>query len=497
MKEVSPMLPLLPDLYYLFAPDWRIEADEIVSHICRSKIRVLTLQSYHQMSVYVTSSLVSLTIYFCYLSELLSIFNNTTMLKYLKINRLIDYDIRYDDNVNYKSKPREIYAVHLKQLSLGLNSATFERLAVVLQCFPNLEIFSIVAQQSYDITNGDRWQYLIESSLPLLRIFNFYFDCSNNEISMNFSTFQTDFWHKHHWYTSYVIYNGFTSIYTIPYTYNYFKLTSTTKKYNNSLMNDLNEFDGVKNLTICTSALRDNSSWYFKNVQSLSLINTDNHNHENDEDELKQKHTEYLNKIVNLSNITELNITERCLISPEILLEILRQMPNISSLKLKEQITSSFDDDYELYELLNRKIKILHFSSNLKYSYTDYNFLKIKDLDSFCKIFSNVEELHCYIDNVDDFLFILTKCSKLSVIHVNCVIEKVYRWFENNALGLNVYINYKSNCPMKDDDIRDNSRLIQLMSRIKMSRDKNIENQNDTDTENLNVESENDTDIEW
>ncbi len=50
---------------------------------------------------------------------------------------------------------------------------------------------------------------------------------------------------------------------------------------------------------------------------------------------------------------------------------------------------------------------------------------------------------------------------------------------------------------MKDDDIRDNSRLIQLMSRIKMSRDKNIENQNDTDTENLNVESENDTDIEW
>jgi hypothetical protein len=142
--------------------------------------------------------------------------------------------------------------------------------------------------------------------------------------------------------------------------------------------------------------------------------------------------------MVNLENIKELEITKRCVITAYVLFELLKQMPNISKLKLQKQITNSFYDNYELCELLNKNIKILDFSC---LSYDSY--FKIEDLDGFCKTFSNVEELNCDIDNVDDALFILTKCSKLSIIQVNCVTKPVYRWFQTNVLPSNVYINYQ------------------------------------------------------
>ncbi|CAF1433478.1 unnamed protein product [Adineta steineri] len=64
-------------------------------------------------------------------------------------------------------------------------------------------------------------------------------------------------------------------------------------------------------------------------------------------------------------------------------------------------------------------------------------------MDWFCKTFSNVEELHCDIDNVDDVLLILTKCSKLSIINIKCASEPVFTWFELHARTFNVYINYE------------------------------------------------------
>jgi hypothetical protein len=125
-------------------------------------------------------------------------------------------------------------------------------------------------------------------------------------------------------------------------------------------------------------------------------------------------------------------------ITSELLCEILKQMPNVSSLKLRKQIISSFYNNHELCELLNKKIKILDFT------YPTWNhYVKIQDLDWFCRAFSNLEELQCDIDNVDDVLLILTKCSKLSIIEIKCVIKRVYTWFENNALTSNVYINYQ------------------------------------------------------
>ncbi|CAF4281499.1 unnamed protein product [Adineta steineri] len=132
------------------------------------------------------------------------------------------------------------------------------------------------------------------------------------------------------------------------------------KKYNSPSTNGVNEFDNIKYLSLFTGAIIDDSSWYFRNIQSLSLASTENHRNEDDEYEFKIEH---LKKMVNLSNITRLEITERCGIKSELLLEILKQMPNISSLILKKKIASSFYTNHELCELLNKKIKMFDYTN--------------------------------------------------------------------------------------------------------------------------------------
>ncbi|CAF1494512.1 unnamed protein product [Adineta steineri] len=391
IEQVSSMLTLLPDLYRFYAPGWRIEAQTI----SKSKIQVLTLGNYLPTSIYKTSSVTSLRIYLCTLSELLTLLNYTSMLKYIKIDMCSDYDMRSDFS--------KICAVHLKQLYLNYSSTSFERFELLLKCVPNLKIFSIYDDNADNTIDADRWQHLVKSSLPLLRVFNFNFSCryseSYDKILIKLSPFQTDFWHQHNWYINYVIDDGRHSVYTVPYTPTHYTLTSTMKKYNSSSTNDLNEFDNVKYLSLFSNAITDDSSWYFRNVQSLSLASSRDRRDEDDEYELKIEH---LKKMVNLSNIIELEITKRCVIKSELLFEILKQMPNISSLILKKQITSSFYTHHELCELLNKKIKILDFT----YPSCDH-YIVIQDLDWFCKTFSNVEELQCDIDNVDDVLLIL------------------------------------------------------------------------------------------
>ncbi|CAF1354449.1 unnamed protein product [Adineta steineri] len=432
-EQVSPMLTLLPDLYRFYAPGWKIEA-EVIS---KSKIQVLTLANYCLTSIYGTSSVMSLRIHLCTVSQLLSILNYTSMLKYIKIDCFGGNKEQYDYNVDYKYDFSNICAVHLKHLHIDECRISFGRFELLSKCFPNLKIFSIASEYGNDMIDANRWQHLIKSSLPLLRIFNFDFHYCHSDsydnMLIKLSPFQTDFWHQHNWYINYAVDNEFTSVYTIPYSSTHYTLTPTMKKYNSPSTNGLNEYDNVKYLSLFSNAIRDDSSWYFRNVRSLRLINADRY--EDDKNELKIEH---LKKMVNLSNITKLEIKKKCIITSELLFEILKQMPNISSLILKKQITSSFYTNHELCELLNKKIKMLDYTNP-----SCYHYIKIQDLDWFCKTFSNVEELHCDIDNVDDVLFILTKCSELSIIKIKCVNKSIYTWFEDNARTLNVYLDYK------------------------------------------------------
>jgi hypothetical protein len=441
--QVLPMLALLPDLYYFFGTGRKLQTNEIIPAISKSNIRISTLQGDFEISTDKTLSLTSLTVTDCSITNLPTLLNSTSMLKYLNIENLADYDIDIDDNVDYIWKFGEIKASHLKQLILDCSTISFKSLELLLKCFPNLKLLSIVSDNSHDLIDANQWQHLIESSLPLLRVFNFNFgpylcDHSYDDMLIKFSLFQTDFWVKHHWYVNYVTDKRSTSLYTIPYTrgkYNEYLLTPTMEKYNSSLTNCINEFDNVKKLRLHITAIKNDSSYYFRNVQSLSFISNWNRDDKNDEEKLKIEQIEYLKTMVNLSNITKLSITEGCLTTSVLLFEILKQMPSISSIFIYR--LDFIYRNHELCELLNRKIKILGFID-----YDNDIYLEIKDLDWFFKTFSNIEELSCVMENLDVLLLILTNCSKLLIIKIIKGSLKVSNWLSTNASTSNVYFDY-------------------------------------------------------
>jgi hypothetical protein len=306
-----------------------------------------------------------------------------------------------------------------------------------------------------EIVDADRWQYLIETSLSHLHVFKFHFHFtthdSSNEMFIKLRKFQTDFWHKqHHWYTNYEI-NGFeSSIYTIPYINDGYLLKYTAKRYINSLMSNSNEFDNVKDLYLQPRAIRNDSLYYFRNVQSLTLTHEFDHDEKTNECDLSKTEIKFLNMIVivNVSNIKHLTIENNCHISSSLLSEILKKLPNVSSLTIKKEPLILFLENLELCKCLNKNILTLNI-------YTDYinRYITSNEIDLLCKTFSNLEQLLCCIENVDDLLLILKKFSKLSMIKLGMISKQIYSWIQINASTLNVYINFAYINKRDNDDM--------------------------------------------
>ncbi|CAF4123193.1 unnamed protein product [Rotaria sp. Silwood2] len=449
-EQLLSMLSLLSNLDCFSCTCSEYKTLKIISVLTKSKIRMLTVPqfNFNSTSVYKTMSITSLTISNCDLSDLCQLFKYTPMLKYLKCEHFYNSQIT-DDELNFTNTN----IVYLQKLIIDSSSAKFQVLELLLKRISNLKIFSIFAPNVLELIDANRWQHLIESSLPYLHTFNFNFGYyahhSYNEKLIKFQQFQTDFWHKqHHWYTNYEI-EGFTAlIYTLPYVWNEYTLTSTMNRYNNSLISYSNEFDNVKNLFLCTKAIKNNSPCFFRNIQSLILINECDFYGVVDKYKLQVKQIEYLNMIVNVSSIKHLKIAGECYVTSSILLEILKNIPNISSLTTDKQILITFLDNQQLCEYLNMKIKRLDISIDWSDSYIQSN-----KIDFFCKIFSNLEQLQCYIENLDDLLLILTKCSKLSMIKILKINKQIYTWIQNNAPILNVYIDFTLDDYESDDDM--------------------------------------------
>jgi hypothetical protein len=210
------------------------------------------------------------------------------------------------------------------------------------------------------------------------------------------------------------------------------------QRYNSSSMKYLNEFDNVKNLPLCTSAIRKDSPCFFRNVQSLRLESRSNSN--DDKDEYKTKELEYLNMIIDVSNVKNLIIENQSLLKSSLLLEILTKLPNVSSLKINKDTLISHLKNRQLSEYLKRKITTLDISGD----WTVNNYFKSNEIDLVSKTFSNLEHLKCDIKNVDDLLLILEQCSTLSTINLGKISKQIYSWIQINVSTLNVYLDFES-----------------------------------------------------
>jgi hypothetical protein len=276
--------------------------------------------------------------------------------------------------------------------------------------------------------NAGRWQRLITTSLPLLDVFKFKFSVrirnDDNDIVDKFQQFRSDFWHQQHqWYTEYVLDDDRALIYTVPYMSNKYVIRPYATRCSGGSINHVNTFANVTDLTLCPEAMIDSSEFHFPNVKSLELANDDD---DNDDDRaypfFKTKHIQCLKTIVNLCNITHLDISMGCrLKSSSVLLHLLQEMPYLSSLKSTKNSLFPLLNNSALSECFNKMIKKLDIANEDFYPVWKFN-----EIIKIYETFSTMEEFRCDIDRSEDLLLILNQLSKLA--HIKVFSYKTHHW---------------------------------------------------------------------
>ncbi len=166
----------------------------------------------------------------------------------------------------------------------------------------------------------------------------------------------------------------------------------------------------------------DSSEFHFPNVNSLELANDDDDHDGHAYPFFKKKHIQCLKTIVNLCNITHLDISMGCrLKSSSVLLHLLQEMPYLSSLKSTKNSLFSLLNNSALSECFKKMIKKLDIANE-----DFYPVLKFNEIIKLCETFSTMEEFRCDVDRPEDLLLILNQLSKLA--HIKVFSYKTRHW---------------------------------------------------------------------
>jgi hypothetical protein len=218
----------------------------------------------------------------------------------------------------------------------------------------------------------------------------------------------------------------------MPYAHYGYLSISTPNRYINPLINNSNGFDKLEKLCFDTKTIGDNSSYYFRNVQSL-IMSGGRHN-KIDQSKLQRTKIEFLNTIVNLSNIKYLRVPDDCFITSTLLLKIFKKRPNLSTLEIDKMTLISFLKSRQLCKSLNGNIITLDVTGEGNDKYIQSN-----EIYLICQTFSNLEQPQCHINFLGNLVFILTKCSKLTTIKLGGITQEIYSWIQINASTLNYF----------------------------------------------------------
>ncbi|CAF3513649.1 unnamed protein product [Adineta steineri] len=444
VQQIQSNLSSILDLHYFHCTPYSDSKFLITSALTKSKIQILNLRKFtlNSTDIYETMSLTSLTVDECTLNDICHLFKYTPMLKYLEITKFSKSEIK-----NNELDITNTNVGQLKKLIIHYSEVKFEQIELLLKCLANLNIFSIRSNE-ITIIDADRWQYLIENSLPHLHIFKFnfsYFTRDSSDEKLNkIRKFQTDFWQKRHqWYTIIEIDHPSASVYTIPNISRVYSLGSKTKIYENSLVNNSIVFDNVTSLYLVPKAIGNNSLFYFRNVESLILsrefivFSNDDEEEETYEFDISRTHINNLHRIVNLSCITHLEVGYDFHLSSCLLTKILQKLSNVNSLEIPKPVLISYLENRQLCKILNRKIKELDINSYS--SRFGCQHIKLNQTDWLYKAFANLEELKCQIKNIQCLVSLLEKFSQLSRLTIVNANAQIKSWINTNASTFNVH----------------------------------------------------------
>lgn len=357
IEQLKSMLPFLLELTCFRLINFEYTEEEILPIVPISKLRTLLIPTLNFILISTDEifSIINLTISYCSLEDMYLLFRYIPMLQYLNVQNMNTYHtLPYKDNDFINNN--DLYS--LKRLKINSFNEDFIDLIKFLKQTPDLVSLIIETDNKQDIIDAYQWEQLIISSLPQLTIFKFRFNIHfEDNILSKFKQFQTNFWLKqHHWYTEYILHENSAQIYTIPYISDTYKLTPYINRYPNESIKNINKFNNVSELTFHLQKLPLNESYYFANIRSLSLENQ-LYTKDIDDDILKIEQIEYLKLILNLSNIKHLIISSKCEIeSSFVLLELLKQTINLSSISIELEYLQSFFDDEDLCKYLNKMI---------------------------------------------------------------------------------------------------------------------------------------------
>jgi hypothetical protein len=405
IEKIQSMLPSLENLRHFSFDCWDRE-DNILMSLPLLTIQILSIPYLDSdPSIDKIRLITHLTVSdVCTLTRLSTFLKLTPMLKYLNINELSqnsDELLINDIQANYC-----LISLIVKKI----RQPTFSFIEILLKQIPNLENLILSTEDSREILDASHWEHLISSLLKHLKIFKFQFFIEfqkfNNIISTVeeiFDQFQNDFWHKEHqWYTLFISDDDYEMISTIPYYSNQFTLKQNTNIYSNNKNSDL--FRKITNLKLCNGWEKSISYHCFSNIKSLILSYQI----------FDIQQIESIKMNINLFNVSFLGIEENCRIeSSSIILEIIKQIPNLSSMTIPREILILSFNNNELCKYLNKMIKKINISRNCD-NKNIHGMIYYNELSQFCQIFSNLEELQCCIANWNDLIIILNQLTKLS-----------------------------------------------------------------------------------
>jgi hypothetical protein len=298
------------------------------------------------------------------------------MLKYLHIGKTTV-------NIN-----NDNCAVHLKELILDDFEYPFEYFSMLAKQTPNLNILKISATIHKSIVNANAWEYLIKTSLPYLNTFTFKFSFyhgrqEHNDIIDMFKQFQSDFWQiEHNWHTAYVLDINCALIFTTPYYSNTYELVWYTDSYSNKSVDHFNLHDKVTNLKLHNNLSIKKYPYYFSNVTELDIAYFWPSDIKNCL--FTEENIIYFKQKVNLSKLKKLDL-KSFRIETSILLQILKESPQLSEMTLDTDLIRSFFNNSELCQYLRKMIKKLVIIANSGYH----------NMEKFYDVFSSLEKLDC------------------------------------------------------------------------------------------------------
>ena len=392
--------------------DYNIHLKIKQSDLPLSQLRTLSILNLYSLksNIHQISSIINLTISKFYFKDSQCLFNNLPMLKYLHIK---SYDYNQEKDPNILSNHQ--HSCHLKQLIIDQFDVKFESFEIFVKQTPNLESLTFISDNNQDrnITDANRWEYLIRSSLPKLNTFNFkysyyesaaYFQSTHQGKINRFEQFQSDFWkEQHHWCFEYIQEDHSISIYTIPYVSDTYKLQYN---FTNSSNNLVNTFVNVKNLILKRKQLVENSKYYFPNVTSLKLTTDYSDTFPTTE------HIPYLKMMINLFKLKHLGIPDNENKDASFLLEIFKQTPQLSSISISPNYLKEILNIKDIFEYFTKMIKNFNFT---EYNTKIDNYFKMED---FCTMLPNIEHLQCLIYDTKNLFVIIDNLPKLSTLKI-------------------------------------------------------------------------------